>query len=268
MHIGMAGLGRMGEAIGLRLIECGHQLTVWNRSADKTKACVAAGAKLAASPAEVANAADVIISILTNAEALAADEFALATKVKAAGAGFVECPVGGTTGPARQGKLLGLVGADATDLARAQPILDQMCRRVAHVGGVGAGSSMKLAINLPLLVAYQALGEAYTLVRHLGLDNAALMELMSDTSGAPNVLKVRGAAIADAFSGKPPGAPAFDIDSIRKDLRTMIAEAKVRGATLPLAERTLAIYDTAAQDGWGARDGSSLPSYWPKTQKG
>jgi 3-hydroxyisobutyrate dehydrogenase len=295
MHIGMAGLGRMGEAIGLRLMECGHQLTVWNRSPDKTKACVAAGAKLAASPAEVANASDVVISILTNAEALAAvfdgpqgvlagnlkgklviemstvqpaDEFALATQVKAAGAGFVECPVGGTTGPARQGKLLGLVGADAADLARAQPLLDQMCRRVAHVGGVGAGSSMKLAINLPLLVAYQALGEAYTLVRHLGLDNAALMELMSDTSGAPNILKVRGAAIADAFSDKPPGAPAFDIDSIRKDLRTMIAEAKVRGATLPLAERTLAIYDTAAQEGWGARDGSTLPSYWPKTQKG
>jgi 3-hydroxyisobutyrate dehydrogenase len=293
MHIGIAGLGRMGEAIGLRLMECGHQLTVWNRSADKTKACVAAGAKLAGSPAEVANAADVIISILTDAEALAAvydgqhgvlagnlkgklviemstvqpaDEFALAIKVKAHGAGFVECPVGGTTGPARQGKLLGLAGADAADLARAQPLLDQLCRRVAHVGCVGAGSSMKLAINLPLLVAYQALGEAYTLVRHLGMDNAALMELMSDTSGAPNILKVRGGAIADALSGKPPSAPAFDIDSIRKDLRTMIAEAKVRGATLPLAERTLAIYDTAAQDGWGTRDGSSLPSYWPKTQ--
>jgi 3-hydroxyisobutyrate dehydrogenase len=295
MHIGIAGLGRMGEAIGLRLLECGHQLTVWNRSTDKTKACVAAGAKLATSPAEVANAADVVISILTNAEALAAvydgpqgvlagnmkgklviemstvqpaDEVALATKVKAVGAGFVECPVGGTTGPARQGKLLGLVGADAADLARAQPLLDQMCRRVAHVGGVGAGSSMKLAINLPLLVAYQALGEAYTLVRHLGMDNAALMELMSDTSGAPNILKVRGGAIADALSGKPPSAPAFDIDSIRKDLRTMVAEAKVRGATLPLAERTLSIFDDAAKDGWGNRDGSTLPSYWPNAKKG
>ena len=194
------------------------------------------------------------------------DEVLLAAKVQAKGAAFIECPVGGTTGPARQGKLLGLAGGSAADIARARSLLDLMCRRVEHVGPVGAGASMKLAINLPLLVAYQALGEAYTLCRHLGLDTAALMELFSDTSGAPNILKVRGAAIAAALADKEPAAPAFDIDSIRKDLRTMIAEAKSGGASLPLAERTLAIYDDAAGDGWGARDGSALPSYWPKKQ--
>jgi 3-hydroxyisobutyrate dehydrogenase len=290
MRVGIAGLGRMGAAIGLRLIDCGHEVTVWNRSAEKTSPLVAAGAQRATTPAELASRVEAIITILTNAEALAAvydgasgllagalagklviemstvqpaDETALAAKVRGAGAAFVECPVGGTTGPARQGKLLGLAGGDAADVARARPLLDQLCRRVEHVGPVGAGASMKLAINLPLLVAYQALGEAYTLCRHLGLDTTALMELFADTSGAPNILKVRGPAIADALAGKPPGPTAFDIDSIRKDLRTMLAEAKVRGATLPLVERTLAIYDNAAAEGWGARDGSALPSYWP-----
>ncbi|MFX8266588.1 hypothetical protein ABTL47_19990, partial [Acinetobacter baumannii] len=66
---------------------------------------------------------------------------------------------------------MGLAGGDADDVARARPLLDQMCRRVEHLGPVGSGASMKLAINLPLIVAYQALGEAYTLCRHLGLDN-------------------------------------------------------------------------------------------------
>ena len=160
-----------------------------------------------------------------------ADIAALAAKVRAKGACFVECPVGGTTGPARQGKLLGLAGGNGADVARARAILDQLCRRVEHVGPVGAGASMKLAINLPLLVAYQALGEAYVLCRHLGADPKWLMELFADTSGAPNVLKTRGPAVAEALAGGPGIAPAFDIDSIRKDLRTMIAEAKVLGAS-------------------------------------
>ena len=66
------------------------------------------------------------------------------------------------------------------------------------------------------------------------------MEFLSDTSGGPNVLKNRGPAIAAALNGKDPGAANFDIDLICKDLRTMIAEAKARGTSLPLAERTLA----------------------------
>jgi 3-hydroxyisobutyrate dehydrogenase len=293
MRVGIAGLGRMGAAMGLRLIEVGHEVVVWNRTVDKTAPLVAAGAKLAASPTELAGQVDTIITIVTHAEAqhaiydgpqglLAADlrgrvvlemstvqpheEVALAARVRAAGAAFVECPVGGTTGPARQGKLIGLVGGDARDVARVKPLLDQLCRRVEHVGPVGAGASMKLAINLPLLVAYQAIGEAYTLCRHLGLDTTALMELFSDTSGGANILKVRGPAIAAALSGAAPIPPAFDVDSIRKDLCTMVAEAKSRGASLPLAERTLAIFDDASKDGWGDRDGSALPAYWPGKQ--
>ena len=130
-----------------------------------------------------------------------------------------------------------------------------MCRRVEHVGPVGAGSSMKLALNLPLMIYYQALGESYVLCRHLGLDPKWLMEFLSETSGAPNVLKTRGAKIAAALTGGDMGPTAFDVDTIRKDLATMLAEGKVRGATLPLVEKTLAVYDEAIRDGWGKRDG-------------
>jgi 3-hydroxyisobutyrate dehydrogenase len=290
MRIGVAGLGRMGAAIAARLIDVGHEVTVWNRSGDKVKPLAAAGAKSASSPAELATAVEAIVTILTNREAIAAvyegqtgllagdvkgklvvemstvqpeTEVALAEKVRAKGAVFVECPVGGTVGPAREGKLLGVAGGTAEDFTRAKPLLAQMCRRVEHVGPVGAGSSMKLALNLPLMVYYQALGESYVLCRHLGLDPKWLMEFLTDTSGAPNVLKVRGAKIADALAGGDAGPPAFDVDSIRKDLATMVAEGKTRGASLPLAERTLAVYDEAAKDGWGKRDGASLPAYWP-----
>ena len=157
MHIGIAGVGRMGAAIALRLIEVGHQVTVWNRTADKTAPLATAGAKVAASPSALASEAEVILTILTNAEAQSAvyegpqgilagkiagklaidmstvqpaEIVALAAKVRAKGGAFVECPVGGTTGPARQGKLFGFMGAEPEDAARAKPILDQLCRRL------------------------------------------------------------------------------------------------------------------------------------------
>jgi len=290
MRIGIAGLGRMGSAIAARLMEVGHQVVVWNRSPEKVKPLIAAGAKAASTPAELVGQVEAVITILTNREAidavyggpsglLAGDakgklfiemstvqpetEAALAERVRAKGAVFVECPVGGTVGPAREGRLIGVAGGTAEDFARAKPILAQMCRRVEHVGPVGAGSSMKLALNLPLMIYYQALGESYVLCRHLGLDPKWLMEFLSETSGAPNVLKTRGPKIAAALVGGDVGPPAFDVDTIRKDLATMLAEGRTRGGNLPLVEKTLAIYDEAARDGWGKRDGASLPAYWP-----
>jgi 3-hydroxyisobutyrate dehydrogenase len=289
MRVGIAGVGRMGAAIAAHLIEVGHEVVVWNRAADKTRPLAEAGAKVAATPADLAAGVEAVITILTNRDAQAAvyegpagllagggegrlfidmstvqphEAVALAEKVRAKGGVFVECPVGGTVGPARQGKLLGVAGAAREDFEKAKPLLDKMCRRVELVGPVGAGASMKLALNLPLLVYYQALAEAYVLCRHLNLDNAWLMEFLSETSGGPNMLRTRGPAIAAALDGKDPGVANFDVDLIRKDLSTMLAEAKVRGATLPLVERALAIYDDASKEGWGKRDGACLPAYW------
>src|SRR3970282_567858 len=83
-------------------------------------------------------------------------ETELALKLHAKGAAFVECPVGGAIAPARQGKLLGLLGGNPTDAERAKPILNQLCRRLEHCGPVGTGATMKPAINLPLMGAWQA----------------------------------------------------------------------------------------------------------------
>jgi 3-hydroxyisobutyrate dehydrogenase len=291
MHIGVAGLGRMGAAIAQRLIEVGHTLTVWNRGAAKAKPLAGAGAKVASSPADLARSTEVIITILTDAAAidqvygaasglLAPDvtgklfiemstvrpetEIGLAAKVRPKGAAFVECPVGGTTGPARQGKLIGLMGAEPADAARAKPILDQVCRRLEHCGPVGAGSIMKLAINLPLMVYWQALGEALALCRPLGLDPNRMMDLFADTSGGTNVLKVRGPALAAMLKGGDPGPVTFSLDNGIKDLRTMLAEGKAHGVELPLVEKTLACFEEASRHGLGESEGAGLSVYWSK----
>ena len=174
----------------------------------------------------------------------------------------MECPVSGSTGPAREGRLIGLAGGAPDDVARARPILEQLCRRIEHAGPVGSGASLKLAVNLPLVVYYQALGEAYSLCRHLGLDPERIVDLFSDTSGGANILKARGAMIAKGMSGDEPQPVTFDVDSFRKDLRTMLAEGEEHGFSLPVVERTLSVYDEASQQGWGSRDGTSLAGYW------
>jgi 3-hydroxyisobutyrate dehydrogenase len=289
MKIGIAGLGRMGSAIGARLIELGHELTVWNRSPEKTKALVLAGANVAATPRELASDVDIIITILTDASAIDSvydgltgllagnmkgklfiemstvrpeNEITLAKKARSKGAAFVECPVGGTVVPARQGKLIGLMGGESADIARAKPILDQLCRRLEHVGAVGNGAIMKFAINLPLMVYWQALGEAIALCRPLGIDPVRLMDLFADSSGGTNALKTRGTAIAAMLSGGDPGPVGFDIDSGRKDLRAMLAEGNSLGIELPVATAALVCFEEASRQGVGAKDGSSLAVYW------
>jgi len=289
MQIGIAGLGRMGAAIAGRLIEAGHTLSVWNRSPEKARPLEAAGAALARSPGELAVKVGTVITILTDAAAIETvydgpsgllsgkvagklfiemstvrpqTEIDLAGRVRAKGAGFVECPVGGTVGPARQGKLIGLMGAEEDDAARARPILAQLCRRLEHVGPVGNGALMKLAINLPLLVYWQALGEALALSRSVGLDPSRLMDLFADTSGGTNVIKMRGPAVATMLEGGDPGPVGFPIDGGLKDLRTMLAEGQARGLQLPLVERTLACFEQASRDRWGGRDAASMPVYW------
>jgi len=132
---------------------------------------------------------------------------------------------------------------------------------------VGSGASMKLAINLPLLVYWQALGEALLLCRPLGIDPARMMDIFADTSGGPNVLKVRAASVAAELGGGYTGPVTFDVDSIRKDLATMIAEAKALGSRLPVAERALECFDEVSRAGLGSGDSVVLPVYFARHGK-
>ncbi|MGB6323658.1 MAG: NAD(P)-dependent oxidoreductase [Xanthobacteraceae bacterium] len=287
MRIGVAGTGKMGAAIAARLIEVGHEVAVWNRTPDKAK--VIAGATVAGTPAELLQHADIIISSLTDAAALdavykgpsgllsgdvagklfidmstvlPATEVTLAEAVRGKGAAFVECPVGGSTGPARQGKLIGLVGGDAADVARARPILEQLCRRLEHAGPVGSGAVLKFAVNLPLMVYWQALGEALALTHALPVPPERLMDLLSDTSGAATIAKVRAPGIAAMLKGGDPGPVTFNVDGGIKDMRAMLAEAKSQGIELPLVDKTLACYEETKRHRSGGAEISTVSAYW------
>ncbi len=294
MKIGIPGLGNMGAAIAARLIEVDHQVTVWNRSAAKAKPLAEAGAKVAASPAALASECEAIITILTDGAAIdqvyngasgllsgeakgklfiemstvaPKVETDLAAKVRAKGASLVECPVGGSIAPARQGKLLGLMGAEPADAARAKPILDQLCRRVEHCGPVGAGASMKLAINLPLMVAWQAYGEAFAMCRDVGWDPKRLLDLFVDTNGANLALRNRAEMIVTMFDGRDPGPTTFSIANAVKDIRTMLETGAAKGVDMPATKAALGSFEEANRNGFGGGDGSRMSVYWAQRKK-
>ena len=294
MKIGIAGTGRMGAAMARRLMSLGHQLTVWNRTAGKARALAEEGATIAPTPAALAADAEVVITIVSNAAAVEAlylgpegllspevrgklfiemstvrpgVEQVLAAKVRANGAALVDCPVGGTVGPASEGKLLGFVGGEEADVARARPVLDQLCRRVDHVGPIGSGASMKLAINLPLLVYWQVLGEALSLCQPLGLDPARVIDIFAQTSGANTALKARGPLIAAALGGKDTGPVNSDLDLLRKDLRLMIEEAGALGFRLPVTARALECFDEASREIPDSTEAMALPAQWLKSER-
>lgn len=276
----------MGAVIAGRLAGLGHEVAVWNRTADRAKAL---GLRVADTPAALAGAVDTVISILTDAAAVEAvyPELlkgevkgklfiemstvrpfiprSISSKVKEKGAAFVECPVGGSVGPAKEGKLFGFAGGEAADVARARPLLEQLCRRVEHVGPAGAGASMKLAINLPLLVYWQALGEALSLVRPLNLDPARVMDMLGDTSGAPAMLKIRGPMIANALAGKD-GPVTVNIATQRKDLAEIVAEIRSLERTAPVSEAALESFNRALAAGLGERDCVMMPVNWSSKQ--
>jgi len=279
----------MGSAIAQRLASLGHEMMVWNRTADKARSL---GFPVAATPQALASGCEMVISILTDAKAvnqvydemLAGDvkgklfvemstvrpdvQKALSQRVLSRGGRFIECPVGGTIGPAREGKLFGFVGGEAADVARAKPVLDQMCRRVEHVGPIGSGARFKLAINLPLLVYWQALGEALSLVRDLNIDPARLVDILSDTSGAPVALKNRAAVIAAALGGKEPAQITVNIDTMKKDLTEMVEEMRALGWPSFVTQAALDGFSHASKAGLGAKDVSLLPVSWSsKPQK-
>jgi 3-hydroxyisobutyrate dehydrogenase len=190
------------------------------------------------------------------------DHRALAPKVAAKEAVLIECPVSGTVKPAREGKLVGFAGGTPEAFTDAQPLLDQLCRRVELIGPMGSGANMKLAANLLLTVFWQALAEACSLMQRVPIGPERLIDLLADSNIGAGILKARGAQVAAALEGRHTGAASFDIDFMRKDLRDMLEEAKALGTSLPVAARTLQCFDETSLADFGEIDATQYPAWW------
>jgi len=191
----------------------------------------------------------------------------IVSAIKSRQADFLECPVSGSTLAARTGALVGFAGGEGEVFARAQPVLAQLCRRVEHVGPLGAGTRMKLAANLLLAVFWQALGESLSLVDTSTMDPARVVDLLADSNIGAAMLRARAPQIVAAINGDTSDPVSFDVDTVRKDLAYMAQEASAHGWTLPLAGRTRECFDRASNEGKGSLDSSAYPAYWIARQR-
>jgi 3-hydroxyisobutyrate dehydrogenase len=215
--VAVLGLGRMGQGIAGRLLDCGYRVIVWNRSADKAKGLLEKGAYWADSPAAASQQARIIFSMVSDDAAslnvwlgnagalenmssgsyliecstLSADHVTMLSKAaKEKGVTYIDCPVTGLPEAAATGKLTLLVGAEKDDLEDIKPVLLCISKKISHFGPVGTGTAYKLIINLMGAVQIAALAEGIALAKKLGIDQEVMIDAIENSAAAsPQVVR-------------------------------------------------------------------------------
>jgi 3-hydroxyisobutyrate dehydrogenase-like beta-hydroxyacid dehydrogenase len=291
--IGLIGLGLMGRPMGMNLLKAGHSLTVWNRTASRADELVAAGATLAKSPREVAAAADVLITMVSDPPALeevlwgsgqksgqetgalsalksgsiyidsSTVSPALARKIAAAceerGCCFLDAPVTGGDWGAKKGELVFMIGGDAETLKAVEPILGVMGKRWFHLGPNGAGQTIKLAMNLILALQVDALAEALALVTRAGLKGESLVEVMQSSMARSGVLDIKSQNLL-----KGEYTPSFPLRLMHKDLSLALDLANQIGVALPATAAARETYNYVKGAAKEDLDYSAVMKFWQR----
>lgn len=283
--VAVLGMGRMGSAMARRLAASGLELVFHNRTPDRAEAVAAGlGARVAGSPAEAASGADVAITMLADGAAVratwAGDDGLVAgardgsvlvdmstvppetlrpfaEEARRRGAGIVDAPVSGSVALAESGGLTIMAGGEATDLDRARAVLDQLASRIFHVGSLGSGHALKLAVNAVIFSLNNGVSEALVLAERAGIERALAYDVMaSSAAGAPYLGYKRDAFVA------PDTAPvAFSLDLARKDLDLITGLAASLGLDAPQTQVNHRLVAAAADALGGDRDFSAVAAY-------
>ncbi len=227
--VAFIGLGRMGHGMAGRYLECGFTVAVWNRSKAKAEDLIARGARWAASPADAADGADAVVTMVADDEASRAVWLGQDGVVKTAKAGtlaiecstvshdhvlelarelrgrgllYIDSPVTGLPDAAASGKLTLLVGAEPADLSRARPFLVPLSTTIRHFGAVGTGTVYKLINNLMGAIQIAGIAEGLAIAEQAGLDMKLVLEAIeTGVAASPQVLRHSKRMVARNFSG-------------------------------------------------------------------
>ncbi len=272
-RIGFIGLGIMGRGMTNNLLKAGHAVTVWNRTAARTEEFAAAGALVAASPAELAARCDVILvcvsdtpdveQVLFGADGVSAGVKAgalvvdhstispqktveMAQRLNAQGVQFLDAPVSGGSEGAARGTLSIMVGGEAADFERAMPVLQAYGKTITHVGAQGAGQMAKLVNQILVVVNQLAASEALLFAQAGGLDLAKTIDAVKGGAAGSWMLANRGPQmIVRDFR------PGFTIDLQQKDLRLVLEAADEMGIPVIATSMVFQMYRTLQAQGLG-----------------
>jgi 3-hydroxyisobutyrate dehydrogenase-like beta-hydroxyacid dehydrogenase len=280
--LGFVGLGAMGSRLARRLLEAGHVVSGYNRTADKARALEPAGLKVAASPRHAADGAAAVFSMVTDDAALRAVALGpdgilaglgrgavyvemstvspavtreLGAAVAGHGALMLDAPISGSTITVEQGQASIMVGGDTSAVERVKPYLAAMAPGgLTHVGPLGIAKTMKIATNLGLAVQMLAFSEAVLLAEKAGIARPTAVEALLKSVVASPMLKYRGPFVVGAM----PRDAWFNVTMMQKDLQLALDAAHAAGVTLPTSALTQEWLSMARGLGLGARDFATL----------
>jgi 3-hydroxyisobutyrate dehydrogenase-like beta-hydroxyacid dehydrogenase len=272
----MVGLGSMGGGIAARLLDAGHEVHGTNRTAARAQPLIERGLQWHDTPREVADASDVVISMVTADTALyeitggpdgivaglspgqvyvdmssvsRQASVLVALRVRSAGARMLDAPVSGSVPQVEQGTLAIMVGGDEAPFRRVEPLLRQLGQTVTRVGDNGAGVLLKIAINISLAVQTLAFSEGLLLAERGGIDPHVAAEVMSTSPIGSPMLKARVPLLLDL-----PDRAWFTIRLLHKDIGLALDEGQRVGAALPSAAAAADVLATALELGYAERD--------------
>ncbi len=278
--IGFIGLGAMGSRIAGRLLDAGHPVYGTNRSKNKAERLIERGLRWRDTPHEVAAAADVVFSMVTDDDALDAISLGpdgilaglkegkvyvdmstvsprasreLAARVDSLGAQMLDAPVSGSIPQAENGTLAIMVGGDRHAFDQVEPLLAELGQMVTHVGTNGQGLLLKLAVNISLAVQTLAFSEGLLLAERGGIDPQLAAGVMSTSSIGSPMLKVRVPLLLDL-----PEHAWFDVTLMDKDIRLAREAADELAIQLPSAALADDMLNRARELGYAHRDLAAL----------
>jgi 3-hydroxyisobutyrate dehydrogenase-like beta-hydroxyacid dehydrogenase len=279
MKIALIGTGMMGERMGGRLLDSGHELAVYNRTRSRTAALEARGAAVADSPRDAAEGSAFLVTMLSEASAVHAtaqgesgflaapgerlwidmstvspeESRQLAAEARSHGVRMLDAPVSGSLGAADKGMLVILAGGADEDVAAAKPLFDVLGRATLHMGPSGAGSATKLAVNAFLLSSMVAASEAVRIGSAEAVPRDKLVEAFLRTEILP------GWAIGKLESlNEGEVRTAFSLALADKDMRLIAEMAAALDLRLPLAAIVAGAYARALEAGLGGADFSAV----------
>lgn len=279
--VGVIGLGNMGGAIALNLLDAGFQVVGLDIDPERMETFTAAGGKPAATPAEVTQDADIVILSLPSVAALEqvvhgsgglleggrsgvicieSGTFPLTAKMSAAEAlatrdiALLDCTVSGTGSQARNRDIVLYASGPAELVAKCEPVFKAISKAAPRVGDFGAGSTMKFVSNLLVAVHTVAAGEALTLAAKCGLDPGAALELITSGAGNSRMLEVRGPLmVAGDYD-----VGSATVETLNKDTEIILDFAAGQDCPVPMLSMAAAFLRSAAAQGWQDQDPAAV----------
>ncbi|MEX1329992.1 MAG: NAD(P)-dependent oxidoreductase [Desulfobacterales bacterium] len=272
--IAVLGIGAMGSRMAIRWLNAGYQVTVWNRTPDKTNALIAENAEVAATPRDAALGAEVVVSMVRdndasqqvwltegtgaiyglNSGAIAIESSTLSPdwivelsgRISEIGVSFIEAPVLGSRPQAEGGQLIYLAGGDPSVLEKIKPLLAATSGAIHHVGAVGSAAAMKLAVNAIYGVQVAIWAEMLALLKRLEITPENAVEILNTLPTTSPAMQMAGKLMAAKKY-----EPMFPIELVEKDLGYGLKLAENAKLKIPVLDVVRSVYGQAKANGYG-----------------